>query len=107
MNLADLTLETAKPLEGLVFEVTLEDGRTTSMRLDEALAFERSARRRTRSAGPVPKREPFALYFLGSPDEVLPQAMYTFRNDLVTLENVFIVAVGRDTEATEYEAVFA
>jgi hypothetical protein len=107
MNLSELTIEKAKPLEGLVFEVALENGRSTSMRLDEALPFERSQRRRTRSAGPIPKREPFALYFLGPTDEVLPQGMYTFRNDMVTLENVFIVAVGRDQEATEYEAVFA
>jgi len=105
MNLAELTLETAKPLEGLVFEVPLE-GRTTSLRLDEALAFERSQRRATRSSGPKPKREPFALYFLGTPDEVLPQGMYTLRNDMATLEGVFIVPVGRDEQATEYEAVF-
>jgi outer membrane protein assembly factor BamA len=46
------------------------------------------------------------LYFVGPVTPVLPQAMYTFRGDSVTLERLFIVPVGQDGEATEYEAVF-
>jgi hypothetical protein len=54
----------------------------------------------------VPKREPFALYFLGSPDLVLPQGSYTLRAGAATFEDIFLVPVGQDAEATEYEAVF-
>jgi hypothetical protein len=105
MNLADLTIDIAKTLEGETFEVALRDGRTIPMKLDAALSFERKQRRPTRGA-PVPKREPFTLLFLGPPDPVLEQAMYAFRGQRVSFENLFIVPIGRDAEAAEYEAVF-
>jgi hypothetical protein len=106
MNLNELTLETAKPLEGSRFDLLTADGRTLSLTLDSVQRYIVQERRRTRGA-PVSKREPFALYFLGSPDEVLPQSMYTVRSESLTLEGVFIVPIGRDEEATEYEAIFA
>lgn len=105
MNLGELTIETAKPLTGTVFTVTLPNGSTTTMKLDDALTLDVRQRRRTRG-GPIPKREPFALYFLGDPSMVLPQGMYDFTSETVTFESLFIVPVGQDTEATEYEAVF-
>ena len=37
---------------------------------------------------------------------ILPQAMYTFRGETQTFERLFIVPIGQDDEATEYEAVF-
>lgn len=105
MDLAELTIETAKPLAGTVFEVSLPDGGTTKMTLDDALTLDVRQRRRGRGA-PVPKREPFSLYFLGDPSFVLPQGMYDFRSENVTLEHLFIVPIGQDAQATEYEAVF-
>jgi hypothetical protein len=105
MNLAELTIDIAKTLEGTIFEVPLEDGRTIIMKLDAALSYERTQRRPQRGA-PPPKREPFTLFFLGPPDPLLKQAMYTFRNEHVSFENLFIVPVGRDEAAAEYEAVF-
>ena len=108
MDLRDLTIETAKPLEGTTFQVTLPDGGTTPMTLDEVLPFERAGHRRTRTrAGAMPLRAPFSLYLLGDPSILLPQGMYTLRSEAETLENVFIVPIGRDDQATEYEAVFA
>jgi hypothetical protein len=46
------------------------------------------------------------LYFVGPVSPTLPQAMYTFRADTLTLEQLFIVPVGQDGDGTEYEAVF-
>ena len=37
---------------------------------------------------------------------ILPQAMYTFRGETHTIEKLFIVPIGQDGDATEYEAVF-
>lgn len=102
MYLGDLTIETAKLLVGTTFTLTLEDGRTTTMKLDEALPYDLRQRRR-RAA---PKREPFSLYFLGDPAIVLPQGMYAFRSEAMTFESLFIVPIARDEQATEYEAVF-
>src|SRR5262245_40085393 len=108
MNLRDLTIETAKPLEGTKFQVTLPDGRTTPMTLDEVLPFGRPGHRGARRrAGAKPLREPFSLYLVGDPSVLLPQGMYTLRGEVETLENVFLVPIGQDEQATEYEAVFA
>jgi hypothetical protein len=105
MELASLTYETAKALEGTPFQIELEDRSVVSLKLDEVLPFEAHQRRRTR-AGSAPRRDPFSLYFLGPVSPVLPQAMYTFRGEAVTFERVFIVPIGQDGDATEYEAVF-
>src|SRR5688572_21228596 len=104
IDLAELTLESAKPLEGMTFEVTLPEGNIIQMKLEEILPFERRQRRSSRGT-PELKREPFALYFLGPPSMILPQGMYTFHSEMVTLEGVFIVPIGRDDEGVEYEAV--
>jgi len=102
MYLGDVTIEIAQLLVGTTFTLTLEDGRTTTMKLDEALPYDLRQRRR-RAA---PKRAPFSLYFLGDPAIVLPQGMYTFYSEAMTFEHLFIVPIARDAQATEYEAVF-
>ena len=104
MDLAALTIDSAKELVGTVFEVTLQDGTVTTLKLDDAIALPVHQRRR-RATSPA-KRAPFSLYFLGDAAMVLPQGMYVFRSAAATLENLFIVPVGQDAEATEYEAVF-
>lgn len=102
MGLGELTIETVKPLVGTSFRLTLPDGRTTELKLDEALSYEvRQRRRRT-----APKRQPFSLFFMGDPSIVLEQGMYTLSSEAATWEGVFLVPIGRDTEATDYEAVF-
>lgn len=103
MDLAQLTYDAAKSLEGTTFDVDLPDGSSIRMRLDEVLRYELRQGRRARA----PKREPFSLYFLGPLEPLLPQAMYTLRSDTVTFKQVFIVPIARNAEATEYEAVFA
>ena len=105
MDLGELTLEKAKALEGTTFEVPLDEGRTVTLKLNEAASYAVHQHRRGRAAA-APKREPFALYFLGDPSFVLPQGMYALRSEAVTFDDLFIVPVGRDEQATEYEAVF-
>jgi hypothetical protein len=104
MDLSTLTYETAKALEGTAFEIELADGTIISMKLDEVLPYETRERRRPR--GHTPRREPFSMYFAGPPTPILPQAMYTFRHETHTIEKLFIVPIGQDGDATEYEAVF-
>ena len=105
MDLKDMTLEVAQPLLNTKFQVTLEDGGSLEMTLIDAAPFDMPKRpaRGTR----IPKRPPFALYFLGPAEPVLPQRMYDFRSTDVDFLSLFVVPVGRDEEGTEYEAVFA
>src|SRR5260221_228063 len=105
MDLAKLTPETAAPLEGKSFEVSLPDGPAATLKLDEVVRYERPARG-TRGGAATPERETFSLRFLGAPDLVLPQGAYTLRGEAATFEKIFLVPVGRDAEATEYEAIF-
>jgi hypothetical protein len=105
MELNELTFERAKALEGTLFQVEAPDGTSLPMRLDEVLPFETPQRRR-RAAEPARKREPFSLYFVGPVDPVLPQAMYTFRSEALTLKTMFIVPIAQNADGTDYEAVF-
>lgn len=105
MDLAELTLDAVRPMVGATFNVLHPDGGTLALTLADALPFETPARRSARMAS-KPRRAPFSLYFLGPPAPVLPQAMYTFHHDRFGLGPVFIVPVGADAEAVEYEAVF-
>ena|ERR1044071_8434696 len=106
MDLGELTIDKAKEFIGAKFEVKKKDGGTTSMTLDDVQTLDLRQRRRPRSNAPVPKREPFALYFLGDPSFVLPQGCYDFTTEAVAWAGLFIVPIGQDAQATEYEAVF-
>jgi uncharacterized protein DUF6916 len=104
MDLAALTYESAKALEGTTFQIDLPDGTVVPVKLEEVLRYETRQRRSVR--GKAPRREPFSMYFAGPPSPILAQAIYTFRGETVTFEKLFIVPVGQDDGATEYEAVF-
>ena len=104
MDLATLTFETAKALEGTEFKIELPDGTVIPMKLDEVLLYE--SRQRRRSRGSAPRREPFSMYFIGPPQPILPQAMYTLRGEAETFGRLFIVPIGQDGDGTDYEAVF-
>jgi len=105
MDLGELTIESAKELEGTTFELLLPDDSKIDMKVEEVVPFPTHQRRRGRG-GPATNRAPFSIYFLGPPSLVLPQGMYTFRSPSMTFDQLFIVPVGHDEEATEYEAVF-
>jgi hypothetical protein len=102
MQLGELTIEKMKALTGTVFQLKLENGKTTTLKLDEVLGYEVRARRRRMT----PKREPFSLFFLGDPETLLPQGMYRLEGEALTLDGIFLVPIGKDESAIEYEAVF-
>lgn len=107
MDLAEATIENMKEFEGTVFNVIVPDAQAITIKLDEVAPIDVPQRRRT---GPVrePKRVPFALYFLGPPDDpILPQGMYELRSEKLTFESLFMVPVGHGELGTEYEAIFA
>lgn len=94
-----LELETFAPCVGekftlqatdeLVLEMTLAEARaTTSERLKEE------------------HREPFALVFVGPPDPILPQRIYSLAHPAAGTHDIFLVPVARDEQGTSYEAIF-
>ncbi|MEA2326485.1 MAG: hypothetical protein QOE68_1444 [Thermoanaerobaculia bacterium] len=105
MNLDEITLETAQPLVNTLFQVIVDEGSTLEMKLIDVAPFDLP--RRPPRGSKQPKRAPFALYFLGPFEPILPQRMYDFRSGTMDLNGLFIVPVGRDEEGTEYEAVFS
>ena len=105
MDLASLTYDTAKALEGTAFRVELRDGTQVSLTLEEVTKPEAPQRRRVRTTA-SPRREPFSMYFVGPSSPVLPQAIYVLRGDAATFDGLFIVPIGKDGEGTDYEAVF-
>ena len=112
MDLAAFTFDAARAFEGTTFRVELADRTVVPLTLDQVQSYETRPSRRSRTtptartAGTV-RRAPFSLYFLGPPSPILPQAIYTLRGDATTFEQLFIVPVDHDGEATEYEAVFS
>jgi hypothetical protein len=51
-------------------------------------------------------REPFSLAFLGPPDPVLPQSIYTLECDALGSIELFLVPIGRSADGVTYEAIF-
>jgi hypothetical protein len=105
MNLDEITLETAQPLVNTVFQLIVNEGTTLELKLIDVAPFD-LPRRPPRGSKP-PKRAPFALYFLGPYEPIIPQRMYDLRSDTANFDGLFIVPIGRDEEGTEYEAVFS
>lgn len=68
------------------------------MKLEETFKYDLHQRRRKTAE----KRAPFSMFFLGDPKLLL----HTLHSEQVTLDGIFLVPVGQDEEATEYEAVF-
>jgi Domain of unknown function (DUF6916) len=101
MDLAALTYETAKGLEGTTFHVELPDGTRLPMTLKGVQRYG------TPIGGKAPRRDPFSLFFAGPLSPILPQAMYALRGGPVSFEQLFIVPIGQGDGATQYEAAFS
>lgn len=80
--------------EGQEYAVAV-DGETVTLSLGRVQVLEQAMR-----AGGG-----FRLEFLGPADPILPQAIYPFAGQGET-KDIFIVPVGRDAQATRYEAIF-
>jgi len=92
----DLTVEDFERCRGDVFSVSVSPSP-----LDLTLA------RIDRLGGARPGgRTPFSLIFRGPNFPVLPQAIYRFAHPHFEALEVFIVPIGPDGDAMQYEAIF-
>lgn len=55
---------------------------------------------------PGRRRDPFSLIFKCGMQTILPQRIYSFKNDALGTLSIFIVPRGRDPDGIVYEAVF-
>ncbi len=100
MNLAELTCDKAKALEGTAFRVELPDGTSVSMSLKEVLPYENAdTAAGRRSAIPSPSVS-WDLYARSCRNRST-----RFEARQITLK-LFIVPIGQNKDGTKYEAVF-
>jgi hypothetical protein len=53
------------------------------------------------------KREPFSLVFMGVPNVVFPQRIYSLDHASMGQLAIFLVPIGADATGTQYEAIFS
>jgi hypothetical protein len=58
------------------------------------------------SAGKRPVYESFSLLFRGPAQPLFPQGTYSFEHDQLGSFSMFIVPIGRESDAVVYQAVF-
>jgi hypothetical protein len=97
-----LTLERFTELLNHRFQVQVAPGHGIAMELAQATAGRSSV-----SAGANPERyEAFSLIFNGPESPQLPQGIYAFEQEKIGRFELFIVPVGREGGAVQYQAVF-
>ncbi len=101
--LETFTLATFQPLVGERFQIPADPG-PIDVVLAEANAPAAGERADPREGGP---RSPFSIVFRGPLEPILPQRIYEFRHDTLGSFELFIVPIGPDDGAMQYEAVFA
>ena len=101
--LETFTLATFEPLVGERFQIPADPG-PIDVVLAEANAPAPGERADPRDGGP---RSPFSIVFRGPLVPILPQRIYEFRHDTLGSFELFIVPIGPDDGAMQYEAVFA
>lgn len=95
--LDDATRDTFASCSAKTYRVELEEGHTVELELIEAADV--GSRRKS-------GRQPFSVLFKGPPEPLLPQRTYRLRNDELGELELFLVPVGADAEAVDYEAIF-
>jgi hypothetical protein len=94
----ELSLEQFSPLQGRSFAVQLDEGAALQAELVEARAL---------PMPPFQGRQPFSLLFKGPPAPLLPQRIYSLRQEGVAEPiEIFLVPVSADPSGACYEAVF-
>jgi hypothetical protein len=58
------------------------------------------------SGNPENSRDPFSLIFHGPLEPILPQGIYRFRRNAAESIEIFIVPIGPENNAMQYEAIF-
>lgn len=97
--LDQLTVETFEPHVGTSFWVEFPNGGKVELRLTRAAKVMES------EAARLP-RHPFSLYFIGPKSYLLEQQIYRVTHPEMEALEIFLVPVGADAQAYQYEAVF-
>ena len=107
MNEVSLEQLSAGRFEELVqtkFQVLLEPGLAISLELTSVTTSCPRGQERVSSGSPI--LEGFSLLFNGPADQPLGQGTYRFAHERLGSFALFIVPVGADRQARQYEAVF-
>ncbi len=97
--LDQLTVESFEPHVGTSFWVEFPAGGKVELRLVRAAKVMESEAARL-------ERHPFSLYFIGPKSYLLQQQTYHLTHPAMEPMDVFLVPVGQNAQAYEYEAVF-
>jgi hypothetical protein len=97
-----LTLERFTQLLNQRFQVQVAPEQEIPMELAQATAGRPSV---TTGANPM-RYEVFSLIFNGPENPMLPQGTYSFQQEKIGRFDLFIVPVGRERGAVQYQAVF-
>lgn len=97
--LDQLTVETFQPHVDSSFWVEFESGAKVELRLTRAAKVMESEAARL-------ERHPFSLYFVGPKSIQLPQQIYHLTHPALEPMDLFLVPIGQDANAFQYEAVF-
>ncbi len=96
-ELEKVTRSTFEPLVGQSFEVVFSDGR---------LPLTLASVKPLGAARPGASRDPFSLTFHGGPALRLPQRMYRLEHATGGAMEIFLVQIGADAAASQFEAIF-
>ena len=97
--LDQVTAESFEPHVGSSFWVEFPNGHKVELRLTRAAKVMES------EAARLP-RHPFSLYFIGPVSFRLEQRIYHVTHPALEAMDIFLVPVGQDAQAFQYEAVF-
>ena len=99
----ELTYDLFARLEKTRFQVLLDEHNRIELELAEVLVLRRgAASAETTRTNP----ESFSLTFRGPADRLLPQQTHIFEHEKVGRFNLFIVPLGREAGAIQYQAIF-
>ena len=98
--LDQVTVESFEPHVGSSFWAELPAGGKVELRLTRAAKVMESEAARL-------IRHPFSLYFIGPLSFRLEQRIYHVTHPSLEAMDIFLVPVGQDAQALQYEAVFA
>src|SRR5258708_6615602 len=99
----ELTYELFTGLEKTKVELLLDEHNRIEMELAEVLVLRQGAVKPGTSVG---SPESFSLIFRGRCDQLLPQRTYVFAHEKIGRFELFIVPLGREAGAIQYQAIF-
>lgn len=99
----ELTYELFAGLEKTKFEVLLDEHNRIELELAEVLVLRHSS---ADSATSGTNPESFSLTFRGPGDRLLRQQTHVFEHEKIGRFDLFIVPLGREAGAIQYQAIF-